>query len=290
VLRVQAEDELFWGLPSLAQLLWLMDEHRPCGLVLADRSGARFFHYWMGELAEDHEAGLNIDTTEWRRKDLMPSSQPGVEAIRGSHRDSFEHRVDAQYVRFFSKEAEHIRAWADRRSLNPVFLTGPPKLLELAWEELPKGMQDRTILIMEDMEHLPLAELQARVESEVQHWEHDYEQVLVGRLLGSADGTHAVLGLDNTLTRLQQGIVRGIVYARGFDEQVSQCTNCGWIDRQTSPVCPICSGARRVTELRAVLPQLARRFKAPLEVVAEDAGQKLRQAGGIGAWLHGSRI
>jgi len=258
--------------------------------VLADRSGARFFHYWMGELAEDHEARLNIDSTEWRRKDLMPPSQPGVEAIRGSHRDSFEQRVDAQYVRFFSKEAEHIRAWADSRSLNPVLLAGPPKLLELAWEELPKGMRERTVLIKEDIEHLPLAELQARVESEVQRWELDYEQALVRRLLDSAGGTHAVLGLDTTLTHLQQGMVRGIVYARGFDEQVIQCMNCGWTDRQTSPACPICSGTRRVTALRAILPQLARRFKAPLEIVAEDAGQKLRHAGGIGAWLHGSRI
>jgi hypothetical protein len=267
-----------------------MDEHRPCGLVLADRSGTHFFHYRMGELDEDHEARLIIDSTEWRRKDLMPPSQPGVEAIRRSHRDSFEQRVDAQYVRFFSKEAEHIRAWADSRSLNPVLLAGPPKLLELAWEELPKGMQERTVLIKEDIEHLPLAELQARVESEVQRWEHDYEQALVRRLLDSADGTHAVLGLDTTLTQLQQGKVRGIVYARGFDEQVSQCTNCGWTDRQTFPACRICSGTRRVTALRAILPQLARRFKAPLQIVAEDAGQKLRHAGGIGAWLHGPRI
>jgi len=221
---------------------------------------------------------------------LMPPSQPGVEAIRGSHRDSIEHRVEAQYVRFFSKEAECIRAWADRRSLNPVLLAGPPKLLELAWKELPKGIQERTILIMEDIEHLPLAELQARVESEVQRWEHGYERTLVDHLLDSADGTHAVLGLENTLTHLQQGMVRGVVYARGFDEQVSQCANCAWTDRQTTPVCPICSSTRRLTALRAVLPELSRRFKAPLEVVAEEAGQKLRQAGGIGTWLHGARI
>jgi hypothetical protein len=50
-------------------------------------------------------------------------------------------------------------------------------LLELAWAELPKAMQARTILIKEDLEHLPAAELQARVEGELQRWEREYERL-----------------------------------------------------------------------------------------------------------------
>jgi len=93
----------------------------------------------MGEMAEEHDETVKIDTAEWRRKDLMPPSQPGVEKIRGSHRDAFEHRVEAQYVRFYAREAEHIREWAERKSLNPVFLAGPAELVELVWAELPKA-------------------------------------------------------------------------------------------------------------------------------------------------------
>ena len=40
-----------------------------------------------------------------------------------------------------------------------------------------------------------------------------------------------------------------------------------------------------VTDLRAVLPPLARRYKVPLEVIAEDAADRLSKAGGIGSWL-----
>jgi peptide subunit release factor 1 (eRF1) len=290
LLRVQTENELFWGSPSLAQLLWLMEEHRPCGVVLVDRSGARFFHYWMGELSEDHEARLNIDTAEWKRKEWTPPSQPGVAGMRGTDRHSFEHRVEAQYVRFFSKEAEHVRAWADRRNLNSVFLAGPPKLVELAWAELPKGLRQRAVLIKEDIEHLPLAEMEARIESEVQRWDREYERALVNRLLDSADGSHAVIGLDTTLADLQEGLTRGIVTVHGIDAEVSECTKCGWTDHLADTICPICGGTRRSASLKSVLPQLARRYKAPLEVVAEDAEEKLRQVGGIGAWLHGSRV
>ncbi len=174
--HVEAEADLFWGLPSLSQMLWLMGEHRLCGVVLADPSGAQFFRYWMREITEDHEERLHIDTSEWRRRDLKPPSQPGVERIRGSHRDAFERRVESQYARYYSKEVEHIRAWADKWKLNPVFLFGPPKLVELVWDELPVGLKSRTHWIQEDVEHLPLADFEARVEFKAQKWEHDYQK------------------------------------------------------------------------------------------------------------------
>ena len=284
-LHVEAEDELFWGLPSLSQMLWLMDEHRLCGVVVADRSGAQLFHYWMGEITKDHEARLNIDTSQWRRKDLKPPSQPGVEVLRGSHRDAFERRVEAQYASFYSKEAEHIRAWADAWKLNAVFLMGPPKLVELVWNKLPKSVQGRTLLIQEDVEHLSRAELQDRIESEVHNWEQDYEKHLVDQLFDGSDGARAIFGVDETLLRLQEGLVRSAVAVSGIEGRVRQCTKCGWTDRTVDSTCPVCGGARLQTDLRAVLPPLMRRYKAPLEVIAEDAAGRLNKAGGIGAWL-----
>ena len=284
-LHIQAEDELFWGLPSLSQMLWLMDEHRPCGVVLADRAGTRFLEYWMGELTQEHESRLNIDTSEWRRKDLKPPSQPGVEAIRGTHRDAFERRVEAQYVSFYSKQAELIRAWADARKLNPLFLIGSPKLVELAWNELPKSVQGRMLLLQEDIEHLSRAELQARIDLEVQKWERGHEKELVDQLLDGSDTVRPVLGVDETLLRLQEGLLRSAVAVSGLEGRVHQCTRCGWTDRSADSICPLCGGARLLTDLRAILPSLTRRYKVPLEVIAEEVSARLSKAGGIGAWL-----
>ena len=53
--------------------------------------------------------------------------------------------------------------------------------------------------------------------------------------------------------------------------------------------CAACDGERRLMPLRAVLPQLVRRYKVSLEVVADKVGGMLRQAGGIGAWLKSFR-
>ncbi|MFH1575269.1 MAG: hypothetical protein ABIG68_14915, partial [Acidobacteriota bacterium] len=86
-LQVGVEDELHWGRPSLNQLLWLLDEHRPCGAVAIDRSGARFLRLWMGEAEEQKAAEFRLDTSQWRRKDLVPPAHPGMQKTRGSQRD-----------------------------------------------------------------------------------------------------------------------------------------------------------------------------------------------------------
>lgn len=283
-LRVEAEDELSWGPPSLTQMLWLMEEHRPCGVVLPDRSGARFFHYWMGEMTEDHDAQLKIDTSEWRRKDLMPPSLPGIEYVRGSDRDAFDHRIEANIVRFYAREAERIRAWADARKLQLILLIGPPKLVEVVWQELPKSTQSRALLIQEDIGHLPELEFQTRVESEVQKWEHARDRDLIEELFGS-DAPRIVLGVNQTLSRLQEGLVNQALAISRLDGQVWQCPKCGWTDRASDSTCPICGTARQKKDLRAVLPPLVKQFKVPFEVVAEDVGERLSKAGGIGAWL-----
>jgi hypothetical protein len=75
-LRVDTMDELFWGLLSVNQLLWFMEEHRHCGVVLADRTGVQLFHYWMAELTEEHREVPKSDTSEWKRKDLDPLRHP----------------------------------------------------------------------------------------------------------------------------------------------------------------------------------------------------------------------
>jgi hypothetical protein len=146
-------------------------------------------------------------------------------------------------------------------------------------------VQARTVLIREDLQHLPVAEFQARIEAELQSWERQYERGLIDELLNGSGEARAALGVDETLVGLQEGLLRDVVVARVLEIQVSECTKCGWIDRISEPVCPACGGARRMRDLRAVLPPLAKRYKVPLEVIAEDAGERLHKAGGIGGRL-----
>ena len=284
-MHVAVEDELHWGRPSLTQLLWLLDEHQPSGVVVVDRSGARFYRYWLGEMEELKREKFVLDMAAWRQKHLMPPSHPGVYKTRGSQRDVFQQRVEAQYDRFFREAAERIRQWSEREKLRPVFVAGPNETVERVWAELPRGFEERAAVVKGDFSRLKPAELQERIAPEVTAWKREYELDVVKRMMNARNGVRAVMGLDDTLRRLQEGGARTLVVARGLGGKLRQCAKCGWTDRSADRVCPACGGERRGIALRAALPELARRFSVPVEVVAGEAGRKLREAEGIGAWL-----
>ena len=120
------------------------------------------------------------------------------------------------------------------------------------------------------IEHLSTAEFQSRIESRCGN--------------GSATTTR-ILSINCSTVQLQEGLVRGAVAINHLEGGVRQCVKCGWTDRTRDSTCPVRGSARLLTDLRAVLPPLARCYKVPLEVIAEDAADRLSKAGGIGSWL-----
>ena len=57
-------------------------------------------------------------------------------------------------------------------------------------------------------------------------------------------------------------------------------------ERTPDKTCLACGGTRLLTPLRTMLPRLTKRYKVPLEVIADGNGERLRNAGGgIGALL-----
>lgn len=284
-LQVEVEDELHWGRPSLVQMLWLLDEHQPAGAVVVDRSGARFFRFWLGAVEEQKKAAFKIDISQWRKKHMLPPSNPRMHKTRGAQRDTFNQRVEAHYEKLYRDAAERIRAWAEAEKLAPLFVVGPNEVAEPVWQELPPPVRSRAALIKNDHMNLTAAAVRERLEPEIARWKREHELAEVTRLLESPNGTRAVTGIDETLRRVQQGEARAILVTRGLGGRLRMCASCGWVDRSADRICPACGGDRRAVAFRAALPELARRYGTPVEVVAGEAGKKLREAGGLAAWL-----
>jgi len=284
-LQVDVEDELHWGRPSLTQLLWLLDENRPCGGVIVDRSGARFYRLWMGEAEEQKAAEFRVDTSKWRRKDLVPPAHPGIQKMRGSQRDVFEQRIEAQYARFYRETADRIRQWAERERLDPIVIAGPNEVVEPIWGELPRLLRERAAMVKVDLGRSSAAEVQERLESAVQSWKRENELAMVAKIVEHKNGLRAVAGMDETLAQVQLGGARQLVVVRGLGGKLRQCADCGWTDRAADQECAYCGGEKQMVALRAVIPELARRYDVPVHVVAGEAAAVLREAGGIGAWL-----
>jgi Bacterial archaeo-eukaryotic release factor family 10 len=285
-LQVELQDELQWGRPSFKQLLWILDEHRPVGAVVVKREAARFLRISFGEIVEDGESAVSVDTSAWRKKDLVGPSHPNVLKAKGSQRDAFESRVREQYARFFRELADHIREWANQRKISMVVLVGPNRILKAISENLPAAFRERIALLKEDLSSLSLSDLQARLIPVIKRWDRTHELNMVNHLLSSERSSQTAVGFRSTLANLQQGRVRQLVIARGVRGEIQQCESCGSLDCSERGRCENCGNQCHKVELRMALPELARRYAVPVKVVGGEAAIKLRSRGGVAAWLH----
>jgi hypothetical protein len=288
-LQVAVDDELHWGPPALKQLFWLLDEHRPAGVVVVSRTEARFFRVWLGEVLADDREPIVLDTAGWRRKDLVGPSHGGVGKRRGVQRDRFASRVEAQHRRFAATLASRVEPWAERHGLRPVLLVGPSAMIDAVSAALSAALRPRVATLPENLAHLSPAALHARVQPALARWQRDDEAARVDALLRAGGSRHVAVGLEQTLTELQEGRVRELLVARGIKGTVGRCEQCGWADTSASAGCVRCGGRRRRVAVRVLLPELARRSAASIDVVAGPAAKRLRQADGIGATLHSNR-
>ncbi len=281
-LEAEVEDEVHWGAPDLAQLFWLLDEHKPYGIVLVNRKHAQFFLYWLGEMLAHEDKEFTLEPS--KEKEMGPVARSGgVRVSRGTGRDVFEHHLDAQFAHYYHEIAENIQRWSDAEHFQSMFLLGPVEMVKGIQKEFSQALRENVVLVEEDLGWVSQADLHEWIEPIVAKHEDERKAAIVSALL-LEDRGHLV-GLDETLARLQQGRVRNLVVVKGLDANLKRCSECLWVDRTTDPVCPACGRERHPVTLRDVLPELARRYKVSVEVVSGEAGQKLKDAGGMGAWL-----
>ena len=281
-LEAAVEDEVHWGAPNLAPLLWLLEEHKPYGIVIVNRKRAQFFLYWLGEMLELEDKQFILEPS--KEKEMGPVARAfGVRVSRGTNRDVFEHHRDAEYIHYYRQIAQEIERWCNAEHLQSLFLLGLSEVTTAIQKEIPVALREKIVRVEEDLGWASKAELHRRIEPIVVAHERERETALVETLLSEERGV--VVGLDETLVRLQQGGIRELVVVKGLDASLKRCGECLWIDRTTDPTCPACGRERYAVTLRDTLPELARRYNVSMEVVSGEAGRKLEKAGGMGAWL-----
>jgi len=290
-LQQAVKNELHWGKPALTQLLWLASEHRPCGIIVVDHAGARFFHYWLGEIVEYEEMKFAVDITHWKTKELSHVVDAGSRnrlgpipaGGRGNQRDDFKKRMDGQYARLCREVAQRAANLYGSEGVAAVFLVGPDKLIRPIEAKFLKSFQKPIVLFDQDLARVTPLELQNHLETLIADWERRHEAELIASVTSEERGT--VAGFDEILADLQKGKIHALVIGRGLDATLRQCVQCGWADRSQDPVCSACGGDRRTVTLRDILPDMARRQQVEINVVSDTAAEHLKESGGMGAWL-----
>ncbi len=288
-LQVDVVEELHWGKPSLQQMLWVLDEHRPRGVVVVDGTKAQFFYLWLGSITEDKEAAYVGDLPAGQKKKLVGSSHPAVFGPAGVARDYADSHAAAQRSRFARELAKHIARWSEERRASPLVLAGADDVVSTIVDAMPADLRSQVTPIRKALPKITPAEVRAALGPALRTWERDHEASVVRSLSAARGSSTAAVGLDESLAALQEGRVRELIIARGLTGSLRQCIRCGRADRAVDPVCAVCGGKRRTRTLRTLLPELASLHAVPVEIVAGKAAKELRAMGGIGAWLTSDR-
>ncbi len=291
-LRVPVVNEVQWGSPSLVQLEWLLAEHPPYEIMLVGTEQLRFFCVSMNEIREEDGCTLSVDVSAWRRKDLMPPSQPRGGPTRGAvrggnQREAFEARLAAQTRHFWREGSEQLHRLKETRGIKGIVLAGPKAVQDHFMESLGTNRPVEIIGQLPLSLEAPPQEILEKSLSLIEPHEQARQQRLVAELLRrAAQSQSAGVGLEPTLQTLQSGRVVQLILTHNLDAQLVECIACHYSFSESTrqPTCPRCTAnsLKRVS-LRVLLPILARRHGAKLEILHGQAAETLAAQGGIGA-------
>jgi hypothetical protein len=274
---------LYWGKPAVEQLRRIASEQQNVCIVVVDRAGARFFRHELGEISEMPAMKFELDVSQWKQKEHGHMARRNTKMPHGPLRDAFKQRMDQQYQRFFRHIAERTKFVCGKDDPPVVLLVGSERLTKPIESALPLDIQERTVLIDEDLARISPAKLQAKILPRLADWTTRFAEARANRLLESEHA--AVFGVDETLAQLQDGRLGSLLIVRGLDAALRQCAKCGDINRSADPVCVRCGGARQAVTLSQVLYDLAKNRHTKVEVLDPDGAKKLAKAGGLGGWL-----
>lgn len=281
--QVSVENELRWGKPAVWQLFRLLSEHNPSCIVVVDHHAARFFMNGLGELTLLEQKIFDVDISQWKKKDLGHFAGERVRKTRGSQREVFEDRLEAQFAKLCHETAEIAVALCGQHGLTSIFFVGPTRLISPMQAKVPRNFAECVFVVPEDLGNFSPEQLRQRLRPIIDDCQRRQQIAAVTHLLGADHG--AVIDVDETLAQLQNGAVRHLIIARDFDLDIQQCAKCGWVNRSADPVCLTCGAQRRTVALSEILVALLGKHDTRLEIVNGDAAQILKRAGGMGGWL-----
>ncbi|HXJ07139.1 MAG TPA: VLRF1 family aeRF1-type release factor [Candidatus Acidoferrum sp.] len=281
-LQTNVESELQWGKPALGQLFRLLNGHPPYGVVAVDHHAARFFVYRLGELTSLGEKVFDVDVSGWRKKDLGHFAGERVRKTRGSNREPYELRLEAQYERLCRETAEETVSLWKKCGFEGLFLIGPDQLTHFIRTKLSNPFSAQVFSIAMVIGKFSPRSILRRVEPHVAEFEQRRQLATVKQLL-IEEGKFET-DLDELLARLQQGGIHTLVVASDLDLKLHECIQCGLAARSADPVCMNCGGELRPASLFELLPSLTATHHTRVEFVSGEAARLLAKVGGIGGW------
>jgi hypothetical protein len=285
--RIPVRDEASWGPPNTAQLLWLIEEYRPYGVLIAGIEHVRFLSVRLNEFDVFKEFRADIDTSQWR-KQVVGSKGRGDTAQKGGRSiEAFDQRYMEQVRRFWKTLHKPLAELVERYRIRRMVLAGTKSVMPEFAKSLPPDIGNLVVTQMNMETFTNPTDAVHKVFPGIVAWEQQRERTLVAELFGAAGiSKKAAVGVEPVLKFVQDGRASRLVVAKDFDAEVSRCAQCFNVSASSNSHCTKCSATDlRKVNLTAILPRLVVDHGLPIEVIKGEAAKELARSGGVGAFL-----
>jgi hypothetical protein len=285
--RVPVRDEAWWGEPNVNQLLWLLEEYRPYGVLIADQQKVRFLAVRLNEFEEFQEFNAEIDTSEWRKQVMGTSGRGNSYQKGGKDLEKFNSRYMEQVRSFWRSLHRPLSELIDRYHVQRLVVAGTKSLVPDFLKTLPPKLNETIVTQIGIESFTNPTDAVKRIWPQIEIWERKREAGIVSELLDFAGVSRkAAIGVESVLKYVQEGRASRLVVTKGFDREIVQCGRCHYVSTNHMDTCRQCSAPdiqRGV--LASVLPRMVIRYSVPVEIVKGEAGIELNRSGGIGVFL-----
>lgn len=277
-LQVPLPNRAAWeSTPHVRPLLEALDEYECYAVVLADRSRARLFTVFMGDIEEHHQTEAKAVVRQ--------SKASGTDHLWSEAR--FQRRADTHARWHLRRVAEMSDQLERDYGFDRLVLAGPPEALGELQRLLPRRLQTRLAATVSlPVETSPERVLESTLEIEAKI-ERQNEERIVDELLEAAGRDHAALGPGPTLEALPTGRVLQLVYAPSADGPGAECPECEALYADRPDRCPRCGSD--LVPLHDLLERLTEKtltLGGKVEQVRGQAAERLQaRADGLGAFL-----
>lgn len=261
-LSLPFENQIFYGKPSVAPLLWALDEHEPYLIALVDQEKARFFISQLGEIGFQDAVEIDIDDYDWGERTKMHPPGPGIDnaaAHGGTGREDFQKMIDEHLNRYYRDVVSHMQKLVEKHGARRIILGGVEESAHTVENMMPETLAKQVVDIVSIPMRATLKEIGELAGERALAFERAEELELVNQVIDFAkSGGRGALGPQAVMEALEMQRVELLIMPWPMND----------------------------ASLATELPLRAFASGGSVELVHGDAAERLRQEGGVAARLY----
>ncbi len=255
----------------LRPLLGLFDEYRRLGVVLIDKSKARIFEVFLGEIEEHAEVEGGV------------SRRVKVGGWKGVEESRIQRHQNEELHRHYKRVSDVLKESFDAHHCEELVVGGHQNEFSEFEQELHSSLKDKIIGHFESDLHVTPEDVLKTVLTLQQEKHSIKEDVLLNQLLEMTGQRMAVTGILGTLTAFRKGQIHSLVVGKEYSISGKKCSKCGYLD-QKEKECPICQiPLNNIPDLIDDLIETTMDGGCKVEYILGNG--RMHEWGGVGAFL-----